>query len=231
LCVQTDEAGLTGFLGPFVNTGANKAGATLVSIPYISPNPGACLFQAVSCDIGEENISNTQNIAQTNTLYRSLYESKTEQDTVNATNPIRYITLYDTDINANKASILSEYFSHAPNTGYPNNLANFTNRKLFALKNMLGFNKYYEVDINTQLMTPLFYSDDLIPPNTPFTLRYTVDPMYHLNLISVAGSNVSSLPGAGAVNFTFGKLTSALSNAGTVNNLSVVSYKNTSQSN
>ena len=86
---------------------------------------------------------------------------------------------------------------------------------------MLGFNKYYEVDINTQLMTPLFYSDDLIPPNTPFTLRSTVDPMYYLNLISIAGSNVSSLPGAGAVNFAIGKLKSALSNAGSVSNISV----------
>ena len=98
-----------------MNTGGNKAGATLISIPYISPNPGACLFQAVSCDIGEENMSNTQNIAQTNTLYRSLYESKTEQETVNATNPIRFMTLYDAYMNANNTSTLAEYFSHGPN--------------------------------------------------------------------------------------------------------------------
>ena len=90
---------------------------------------------------------------------------------------------------------------------------------------MLVFNKYYEVDINTQLMTPFIYSDNLIPPNTPFTLRYTLDHMYYLNSISIAGSNVSSLPGAGAVNFTIGKLTSALSNAGCVISLNETKRK------
>jgi len=221
--IQTDETGTAGLLAPIVNTGVSKAAATLVSVPYIAPNPAAALFSAVSCNIGEENISNNQNIAQSNTLYRSLYESKLEQDTVNSTNPIKYMSLADTDITANKSAVLSEYFGSAPNTGYPNNLANLSNRKLFALKNMMGFNKYNEIEIQTQLLAPLMYSDDLIPPNTPLSLRYTVDPMYYLNLIQIVGSNISSFPVAPATptNFTIGKLTSANSNAGSLNNISV----------
>ena len=67
--IQTDETGTAGLLAPIVNTGVSKAAATLVSVPNIAPNPAAALFSAVSCNIGEENISNNQNIAQTNTLY------------------------------------------------------------------------------------------------------------------------------------------------------------------
>ena len=52
----------------------------------------------------------------------------------------------------------------------------------------MGFNKYYEVEINTQLSDSMFYSDDLIPHNTPFTLIYTVDNNLFTNLISIAGS-------------------------------------------
>ena len=74
---------------------------------------------------------------------------------------------------------------------------------------MNNFNKYYEVEINTQIMAPIFYSDDLIPPNTPFTIRYTTDNNYHLNAIQLAGSNVCSLPIGGPVNYTISKLTSA----------------------
>ena len=71
--IQTDETGTAGLLAPIVNTGVSKAAAKLVSIPYIAPNPAAALFSAVSWNIGEENISYNQNIAQSNTLYRSLY--------------------------------------------------------------------------------------------------------------------------------------------------------------
>ena len=230
--IQTDETGTAGMLAPIVNTGVSKAAATLVSIPYISPNAAAGLFSAVTCNIGDEVISNNQNISQCNTLYRTLYESRLEQETVNSTNPIKCMSITDTDINANKSSTLAEHFSTAPNTGYNNALTNFTNRKLFALNNMMGFNKYTEIEINTQCLAPMMYSDDLIPPNTPFSLRFTVDPNYYLNLISIAGSNVCSLPVAAVgppvlapVNFTITRLTGANTfanpNAGNVNTIGV----------
>lgn len=71
---QFDEVGAVLSLPPIVNAGASKAAATLVSIPYIAPNPAACLFSAVSCDIGGQHIS-----GQVNTIYRTLYESRLEQ--------------------------------------------------------------------------------------------------------------------------------------------------------
>ena len=127
--VQTDETGTVGRLSPIVNTGISKAAATLVSIPFINPNAGACMFSSVSCDIGGQTISLNQNICQVNTIYRELYESENEQRSVNSTNPINVMTLKDTDTTANKSATLTDYF-----TGYPNTLTNFSNRKLYALK-------------------------------------------------------------------------------------------------
>ena len=46
----------------------------------------------------------------------------------------------------------------------------------------MGTNKYKEIEINTQLLAPLLYSDDLIPPNTEMTLRFTPDPNYFQNI-------------------------------------------------
>ena len=210
--VMTDEAGNVSTLQPIVNAGVSRAAATKVSIPYISPNPAGCLFSAVACDIKEENVSLNQNIGQTNTLFRTLYESKSENETINNSNPIKYMNFADVDTTENKGAMLTDYF-----TGYPNGLTNFSGHKLFALKNMMGFNKYYEVEVNTQLMAPLFYSDDMIPPNTPLTLRYTVDNNFFTNLISIAGSNFSSL----GAPYTITKLESPFPTAGTINTIAI----------
>ena len=211
--VQTDETGVAGCLAPIVNTGASKVEGTLMSIPYINSNPAAAIFTAASFNIGEETISNNQNIAPCNTLYRMLYESRQEQDTVNSTNPIKVMSMNDANTTANKACILSDYF-----TGYNDTLTNFSNRKLWALKNMMGFNKFNEIEIETQCLVPIMYSDSLIPPNTPFSLRLTVDPLFHMNLINIAGSNISSLPVAPATPtaFTISRLTSTSSNTGAI---------------
>ena len=79
-----------------------------------------------------------------------------------------------------------------------------------------------ELDVfGCQCLAPMMYSDDLIPPNTPFSLRFTVDPNYHLNLISIAGSNVCSL----GAEFVISKLTGAANfstpNVGLVNTIGV----------
>ena len=87
------------------------------------------------------------------------------------------MSITDTDITANKSCILSDYF-----TGYNDALTNFSNRKLWALKNMMGFNKYNEIEIQTQCLAPIMYSDDLIAPNTPFSLRLTTDSMFIIPL-------------------------------------------------
>ena len=80
---QTDATGTIGRLSPIVNTGVSKAAATYVSIPYINPNPGACLFSSVSCDIGGQTFSLNQNIAYVNTIYRELCKSENKQRSVN----------------------------------------------------------------------------------------------------------------------------------------------------
>ena len=134
--VVTDELGNRGTLQPFVNTGVSREAATEVSIPYISPNPAGCLCSAVSSEIKEENISLNQNIGKCNTLYRTLYESKLENKTVNASNSIKYMNFADADVTENKGAMLTDYF-----TGYPNTLTNVSEHKLFVLKNMMGFNK------------------------------------------------------------------------------------------
>ena len=142
--VQTDETGAGGLLAPIVNVGNSKETATHISIPYITPNVGASLFSAVSCNIGEECISNNQNIAPANTVYRTLYESKQEQETVNCTNPVKYMSIYDaqtTDSVYKATPRISDYFQSAPNTGYSENAA-MSNHKLFALDNGL-FVVYY----------------------------------------------------------------------------------------
>ena len=114
--VQTDEAGVgaggqtNGLLAPIINTGT-RAAPTLLSIPYINPNPVANLFTAVSCDVAGNNVSLNQNIAPLNTLYRTLYESRVEQDTVNSTNAIVPMKLLDTDTTANRSSNMTDYFS------------------------------------------------------------------------------------------------------------------------
>ena len=135
------------------------------------------------------------------------------------------MNINNTDVTPNKSLSLPELFSSAPNTGYNGALANFSNRKVFATKNMLGFNKYNEVEVCTQCLAPMMYSDDIIPPNTPFSLRYVVDSNYAMNVISLAGSNVCSLPTGGAVNFTITSLTGANTfktpNTGNINTIGV----------
>ena len=122
-----------------------------------------------------------------------------EQNTVNSTNPIKYMNFSEFDTTINKACP----YSNDIFPGYPNTLTNLSNHQLYAMKNLLGYNKYYENEICGQLMSPLFYSDDLIPPNTPISIKYTIDSNYHTNIVSIAGSNVAAL---GSQNFAIAKL-------------------------
>ena len=69
-------------------TGGTRAAATAVGIPYINNNPIPCLFKAISCKIGNQLISMNQNIASVNTLYKTLYESSNEENSVNSLCPI-----------------------------------------------------------------------------------------------------------------------------------------------
>ena len=170
----------------------------------------------VSCDIAGENITYQQNIAPINTLYRTLYESRQEQPTINSTNKLVPMSLLDADCQPNKPMTpLLDYWGDNPNvntaaTGILHNLTGFTiannnmltNRQLWALRLMHGFNKWNEQQINGQIPVPLGYCDELIPPNTPITLKFQANPQYASDFINIAGSSISSLPNGAPKNFT-----------------------------
>ena len=90
------------------------------------------LFSAVSSDIKEENVSLNQNIWQCNTLYRTLYESKAENESVHASNPLTYTSFADANVTEDKRAVLTDYF-----TSYPeayNNLVIFWGINYLLLK-------------------------------------------------------------------------------------------------
>ena len=84
---QTDER-----LQPIINAGSRSAPSN-VSIPYINPNPIANLWQTVTADIAGQTVCNIQNVAPVNTLYRMLFESKQEQETINSTNKLAVMSI------------------------------------------------------------------------------------------------------------------------------------------
>jgi len=98
---MTDENGAIGTLKPIVNIGT-RAAPTTISIPFINSNPMPALFSAISCEIGTQTISMTQNAASINTLYKTLYESANEQSSVNSLCPINPLKIVDVDVVSNK---------------------------------------------------------------------------------------------------------------------------------
>jgi len=82
---QTDENGVQGPLRPIINAGTRVAPA-VISIPYLSSNPGICFFNNASNYVDSNQISQICELQQTNTLYHLLFESKSEQRYVNAQN-------------------------------------------------------------------------------------------------------------------------------------------------
>ena len=83
-------------LVPNINTRATPGA---ISIPYLCNAPASALFQNMTCYVKWEQISNFQYAQSTTTLYRMLYETKEEQNTVYSTNAINPVSLDDTDIN------------------------------------------------------------------------------------------------------------------------------------
>ena len=94
--VMTREDGTSHTLEPIINTGT-RAIPTAISIPYLTQNPCAALFQNISCNVNNNDLTNFQQAPQTNTLYRMLYESDSENKTCNSTNSIIPMTTDDTD--------------------------------------------------------------------------------------------------------------------------------------
>ena len=127
----------------------------------------------------------TQNVASVNTLYKTLYESANEQSSVNSLCPINQLKITDVDVVSNKpgAAILTDYYVANSNnatvpTTNPWPALTLSGHQIYAIKNQLGFNRFNEIDLSCQIPTSLFLTDQLIPPSTPITLRFTVDSLW-----------------------------------------------------
>ena len=197
-------------LQPIVNstsTATHRELGNQLSIPYINPNPIANLWQTVTADIAGQTICNIQNVAPVNTLYRMLFESKQEQATINGTNKLSVMGLKDIDCTKkNSTNILLDYFDDninvvnytadtaiCSNSAPYNTAAYLSNRQLWALENLYGFNRYNEVEVNGQLPVPLGYCDELIPPNTPISLRFQTNTNFATDIVNIAGSAAAGL--------------------------------------
>ena len=191
-------------LEPIINSGT-RALPTAISIPYICPNPCAALFQTISCTINNNESSNYQQAAQTNTLYKMLYESELEEKTCNSTNAIIPMSVDDTDVTVgtiyDKAAKIGADLGVDVSVG--NNGVNiaafqklFSKRMIWALKNQYNFDKYNTNKLNFQLPIPLFYTNDLIyvGSNGKINMTFNVDPNWYKNLILIAGSNTCGIP-------------------------------------
>ena len=130
---QVDQAGNVTCLQPIINTGT-LAAPTAISVPYIASNPIMNLFQNVKVYFDQQEITNYQNASTLNSLFRILYESKSEQSTTLSTNSINLMSQDDADTTAgviNNASLQIARKISPGNTTLGNLL---TNRHLFALK-------------------------------------------------------------------------------------------------
>ena len=192
-------------LQPIVNASSanpkTRITATQISIPYVNQNPLVNFFQMISCDIAGENITYQTNVAAVNTLYRTLYESRQEQPTINSTNKLVPMSLAEADCQPNKpSSMLSDYWADNNNVagaaGIMANKANISlsNRQIWALGQMYGFNKWNEQELNGQIPVPLGYCDELLPPNTPVSLKFQTNPQFASDVINIAGSTMCALP-------------------------------------
>ena len=73
--VQTREDNSIHCLEPIINSGT-RASPDVISVPYLCNNAGCSVFDSVKVLCKSNQISNIQNLASVNTIYRTLYESK-----------------------------------------------------------------------------------------------------------------------------------------------------------
>ena len=56
--------------------------------PYISKNPISTLFTTAKCLVNDKLVSNMNELPATNTLFKTIYDTRSMQDTIESTNPI-----------------------------------------------------------------------------------------------------------------------------------------------
>ena len=85
--VQTREDNSTHPLEGIINSGTRLA-PTGISFCHLTQNPLGSIFDTIKLVISSTDVNNYQFAGVTNTLYRMLYKSKLEQQTVNSTSKI-----------------------------------------------------------------------------------------------------------------------------------------------
>ena len=98
--VQVREDGTMTTLEPNISSGT-RATPTGISIPHRTQNPLGSILDTMKLVIGSTDVNNYQYAASASTLYRMLFESKLEQDTVNSTSKIKVMNQDDQDTTVN----------------------------------------------------------------------------------------------------------------------------------
>jgi hypothetical protein len=212
---QTDEAGVQGPLRPIINAGT-RAAPTTISIPYLSVNPAICFFNNASCYVDSNQISQISELQQTNTLYRLLFESKSDQNYVNSQNGINLPNI--DDIGTTTGAIFDNVVGLTPSTVS----GLLTKHMIWALKNqMYGFDKYMENEIIMQVPVPMFYADEpfFVGSGKKIVIRLSRDSLYAQNLIYIAGSPLvaSGVGNVGGGNYTIQNYSYPFSSTATSN--------------
>ena len=66
----------------------SDANGNITCYPYIVKNPLGVLWNQAKCLINDKLISNMNEVSATNTLYKTIYDTRTMQETIESTNPI-----------------------------------------------------------------------------------------------------------------------------------------------
>ena len=147
-------------------------------IPYLSKNPLCGLFNTGRLSVNDKTISNLNDIASTNTLIRSVFDSQIMENTINGTNPIYPQGIEDRIIKAaGNGQIIGGAYDDAPII--------YTGRSAYAWKNMGPFKYNIENTLNMSLPFPLFstYNADGIPTDTSVNFSFNVDSDYPTNIV------------------------------------------------
>lgn len=198
--VQTRENGVTNKpLEPIINTGT-RAAPTAISVPYLCPNPAAVFFDTIKANSKGVEVCNFQFGAYVNTLYRTCFESKLENESALSTSKITPMDQDDQDVI--KGVPYDNYVKLAASLGVTEVAVSdfsllFTKRMIWALKNqMYNFDRHNVNRINLQIPIPLFYVDELLHFGTDkVELVFGISPSWYSNIMQIAGSSHTTLAG------------------------------------
>ena len=190
---QLDGSGLPHPLCPFQNAGGS------LSVPYLNNNPAMCLFETIRTLLRGQEVASYNYAGSVNTIYRTMFESKPEQDSVYSTNAINPLSLKDCvttgGVLYDDYIAVAQKMSTATGTTVTSGTIElqFTKHGIWALKNnQFGFDTYTTNRINFQIPSELFMCDELLyfGVDAKCELIFGTYSNWLQNLIGIAGSTV-----------------------------------------